>query len=346
MDKFLRFTSLALAAFASPALVFAHEVYVLSPETVRAGLAGDSPNPFTAYVGNEFNFFFWGFVSFVTVSTILCASVFRIFERALDPVLFYLKRWAHPLVRLTVGACLISFGLAGRLYGTEIDFTTLFGYLSIPMQGLFVLAGTMTVAGIYVRTVALFSIVVYAYAASVLGWYVLTYTDHLGGSLLLFILGAGSWSLENLLRRGHLPAFIRRDIQPFVPFAFPAMRMLFGFGIMFAAIYAKLIHSQLALDVVNQYHLTNYFPFDPLFIVLGALIIEFLAGLMMFLGVEIRWTGLFLIFWLTLSLLYFQEAVWPHIVLFGLGLALFFHGYDRYSLEGRFFKRHGVEPTF
>lgn len=329
-----------------PRFTFAHEVYALDAASIYRAMHTASPNPFSAIAGNESDFFFWGFVSFVTVSTILCASLFRVFERTLDPFLSYLKRWAHPLVRITVGACLISFGLAGELYGTEISFGSLFGALSLTMQGLFILGGAATIAGIYVRTAAVFSIAVYAYAASVLGWYVLTYTNHLGASLLLLVLGAGSWSLENLLHRGHLSHSMRSYLQPFVPLAFPAMRMLFGFGLMFASLYAKFFHSQLALDVVNQYHLTTYFPFDPLFIVLGALIIEFLAGLMMFLGVEIRWTGLFLIFWLTLSLLYFQEAVWPHIILFGLGIAVFFHGYDRYSLEGRLFKRPGVEPTF
>ena len=81
-----------------------------------------------------------------------------------------------------------------------------------------------------------------------------------------------------------------------------------------------------------------------MFIVLGALIIEFLAGLMLVLGVAIRWTGLFLLFWLTLSLLYFQEAVWPHIILFGLGIAIFCHGYDSFSLEGLWLKKRGREP--
>ncbi len=329
-----------------PAISSAHEVYVLDAGAVAAGMATVSPNPFTAYSGNELNFFFWGFIVFVTTLTVLSVSLFRVFERLADPLLFALKKWAHPLVRITVGACLLSFGIAGKLYGTEIDTGDLFGSFGSVMQGLFVLGGVATIAGIYVRTVAALSLAVYAYAASVLGWYILTYADHLGSYLLLLALGAGSWSLENLLHRGHLPHSARRYLQPFVPFAFPVMRVLFGFGLVFAAVYAKFIHSQLALDVVSQYHLTTYFPFDPLFIVLGALIIESAAGLMMLLGIEIRWTALFLVFWLTLSLLYFQEAVWPHLILFGLGIALFLHGYDRYSLEGRLFKRHGIEPTF
>jgi uncharacterized membrane protein YphA (DoxX/SURF4 family) len=121
--------------------------------------------------------------------------------------------------------------------------------------------------------------------------------------------------------------------------------MLFGFGVMFAAAYAKYFHSELAVQTVIQHHLTDFFPFDPLFIVLGALIIEFLAGLMLFLGIAIRWTGLFLIFWLTLSQLYFRELWWVHVVLFGIGFAIFCHGYDRFSLEGRLLKKKGHEPV-
>jgi hypothetical protein len=35
---------------------------------------------------------------------------------------------------------------------------------------------------------------------------------------------------------------------------------------------------------------------------------------------------------LTLSILFFGEAVWPHIILFGVNVALFAHGYDQYKL--------------
>jgi hypothetical protein len=66
---------------------------------------------------------------------------------------------------------------------------------------------------------------------------------------------------------------------------------------------------------------------------------------MLILGIEIRWTAIFVLFWLTLSLLYFGEAAWPHLVLFGLGIALFLHGYDRYSLEGQFLKKAHTEPV-
>jgi hypothetical protein len=46
-----------------------------------------------------------------------------------------------------------------------------------------------------------------------------------------------------------------------------------------------------------------------------------------------------------LSLWYFQESVWPHIVLIGLPIAFFMHGYDKYSLEGYFLKKGRREPV-
>lgn len=328
-----------------PGATSAHEVYVLDQETISRALAAESPNPFNAYAGNEYEFFFWALVSLIVLSTIVFASVFRVYEARLHPLLAYLKRFALPLVRMTVGASLISFGAYRSLFGPELPFTQLFGTAGSAVGIVCVAAGTLIVAGIGTRLIALCMLGVYAFAVYTFGWYAFTYSDHLGSFLVLLILGSGPWSLGVTYNIARMPFRLRLLLHRLSPYAFPLMRMLFGFGIMFAALYAKFIHSELALQVVMQYDLTRYFPFDPLFIVLGACIIEFLAGLMMFAGVAVRWTGLFLIFWLTLSLLYFQEAVWPHIILFGLGLAIFCHGYDRWSLEGYLLRHKGREPV-
>lgn len=334
--------SVPVLSLVLPAIASAHEVYVLDSTTIARDLAATSPNPFSAYFGNEGHFFFWGFVSLVTVSTILFASVFHLFESSTRPLFSWLKKFAHPIARLTLGLSLVSFGIMGKLFGTELSFVQLFGGLTPLMQILVLLCGSALILGFQSRTIALATVALYAYAGFVFGPYIFTYTDYLGVALLLIILGSGALSIDKQFR---LRDWIDMPgLMSLRPYAFPIARMLFGFAIMFASIYAKYLHSQLALDVVLQYNLTHYFPFDPLFVVLGALIIEFLAGLMMFLGIEIRWTGLFLIFWLTLSLLYFKEAIWPHVILFGAGFALFCHGYDRFSLEGYFLKRRGAEP--
>lgn len=340
----LKYALAFLSALLTPAAASAHEMYVLSKDEIAAGLMANSPNPFGAFFGNESQFYIWAFISFVVVSTIFAATAFRLFERSTAPFFHYIKRFAIGFVRLGVGACLLFFSYNSALFGPEYPFSMLFGNgigSDLAMYVTFA-AGIAILAGLYTRYVALGLIALWLYAAAVVGITILDYADYLGAFILLYILGAGMWSLDHMfgLRTSRL---VRAPgLQPL---AFPIMRMSLGFGAMFAAVYAKYIHSALALDVVMTYNLTDYFPFDPLFVVLGALIIEFLAAAMLFFGIAIRWTGVFFIFWLTLSQLYFAEAVWPHLILFCLGLALFCHGYDRYSLEGMYFKSRKSEPV-
>lgn len=328
----------------TPLTAFAHEMYVLPPSVIAASLAANSPNPFSAYFGNEYQFYFWAFVSFVVVSTIFFATIFRLFEQSTASFFRYIKRFALAFVRLGVGACLIFFSYNDALFGPEYPFGELVGYgfFHELMVVITFALGVAVLAGLFTRYVALALIALWFYTAAVVGITVFDYTDFLGAFVLLYILGGGMWSLDHLLGIRSPKHAIQGRLQHL---AFPIMRMALGFGAMFAAVYAKYIHAQLALEVVVRYDLTNYFPFDPIFVVLGALIIEFIAGAMLFFGIAIRWTGVFFIFWLTLSQLYFTEAVWPHLILFTLGLALFCHGYDRYSVEGWFFKNRKTEPV-
>jgi hypothetical protein len=244
-----------------PNLSFAHEVYVLDPSTIASDIASYSPNPFGAFWNNEFRFFFWGFISFIVFSTILCASIFHVFEHRLVPLFFYLKRFAHPVVRLTCGVCLIACGLYSALFGPELPFSHIFRTGAEFMHYIFIGAGVLTILGIYTRAVAALMLGISLYAVLAIGPYILTYANYLGEFVLLFLLGSGAWSLDTLFSTGKLPKRIRIHAHRFEPLAFPLLRILFGFAIMYASIYAKFIHSNLALDVVNQYHLTTFFPF-------------------------------------------------------------------------------------
>lgn len=123
------------------------------------------------------------------------------------------------------------------------------------------------------------------------------------------------------------------------------MRVLFGVALIYTSFYAKILHSDLALLTVQKYDLTRYLHFEPHFLVVGAACVEIVIGLFFVLGIEIRFTSLFLLFWLTQSLLFFGEVVWPHIILIGIPIAFFFYGYDKYSIEGHFFKKGNIEPV-
>lgn len=337
-----RISAIALALCALPALALAHEVYVLPPEVVAAALSSPSPNPILAFFGNEGRFFFWGAVAIILTLTIFFASTFRHLEQRTTSIFAHLKRYAHPLVRFTVGITLVVFGTTNAYFGPELSFDQLFGGANGPMQIVVLLIGVGILLGFQTRVLSFAALLIFAYATSTIGMYALNYVQHAAAYIFLIIMGGGPWTIDHHF---HLGWKFRKHLEHYSPYAFPLMRVGLGASIMFAAFYAKFLHSNLALQVIERYQLDAFFPFDPLFIVLGAFIVEFLAGLMLVLGFEIRWTALFLVFWLTLAHLYFPEPVWVHLSLYGLGLALICHGYDRFTIEGRLFKRKKMEPA-
>ncbi len=310
---------LCLALF--PLGVVAHEVYVLSPETIVRDLSTQSPNPFEAFATNRFQFFLWGFIAFVVVSTIFFASITHRFEIFFEPWLSRLRPWAAPVARLTLGVCLLASAYSGALFGPELPLSD-FGAWEIFLQIGLYLAGALMLWKRLAPVGGAIALGIFILAIAWHGLYMLTYANYVGEIILAMF----------LLRRR------------FEALAFFALRIGFGVSIAFAALYAKFLHSNLALSVVHEYNLTQFFHFDPLFIVLGACIIEVLIGIFFIVGFEIRHTALFFSFWIFLSLLYFGEAVWPHLILVGVNAALFMYGYDKWTIEGKLFNRGKLQP--
>ncbi len=325
-----------------PSVASAHEVYVLSPETIARDLASSSPNPLVMIAKEPRLFLFYGMVGIILVSTVFAMSITRILERTFNPILNSLKPWAAPIARITLGICLIASAYHKALFGPELPLSE-FGDLASLLQLALYLTGTLCLIGFWTRPAGVVALGIFLVGIARYNVYMLTYSNYLGEILFAIFLGGGRLSLDNLLC--HHKSFFHSITRRLEPYAFPTLRILFGISILYAPYYAKFVHSQLALDVVTNYHLTDFFHFEPLFVVLGALIVESLIGLFLIFGLEIRHTALFFLFWIFLSLLYFGEAVWPHLVLIGVLISLFCHGYDRFSLEGRYFKYHAREPV-
>jgi uncharacterized membrane protein YphA (DoxX/SURF4 family) len=324
-----------------PAATSAHEVYVLDQETIERGLTGPSPNPFTQIAQDPQLFILWGIIAVIFVSTIFAMSITHWFETRLNPVLSKLKPYAAPIARITLGICLIASASEFALFGPELPLSD-FGDFAFAMQMALYISGILCLVGLCTRTGALIALGTFLFGVFRYEGYMLTYANYLGEILLALILGGGLYSADKALgwKISALP-----DVRHVAErLAFPILRVLFGLSVAYAAYYAKFLHSQLALDVVTQYNLTNFFHFDPLFIVLGASIVEVLIGVFIMFGFEIRHTALFFLFWIFLSLLYFGESVWPHLILVGVLLSLFCHGYDRYSFGGLIHKLKGREP--
>ena len=343
----MRFAPLAiLLAACAPLMAYAHEVYVLPRDVVLQDLTAPPLQFVSIFLSHEHQFFFWMFISLWTILTVFLISIIKPLETKFHPSLERLKRHAPLVARLTLGAAILSSGLHGAFYGPELPFTDIVGSSANILQGTFAIGGIAIILGLFTRLVSILLILIYLLAWQHFGTYMLTYTNYFGEMCLLLILGNTVFAMDSFFHHSY-PATIDRLVAWLESHAFMIMRACFGISLIYASMYAKFLHAQLAIDTVTMYGLTNYFPFDPEFIVLGAFCVELLLGVFFLLGIEVRFASLFLIFWLTLSLLYFGEAVWPHIILVGAALAIGMHGYDRYTVEWNILKRRHknfVEP--
>lgn len=306
--------------------VSAHEVYVLSPAEVRADMQAPTISPMTVIQHNSGQFYFWAFVVVGLVAVVFFVSITRRFEKWFDPFLMRTKHWAPIISRVTVGVSFLAGAYYQASYGPELPIAATYGAYSPFVVGLLALIGVLLIINKWTRFAAIVAFIMYALAVYHNGWYMLTYVNYLGEIAVLIAVSTG-----------------------FAQYSFTILRVLFGSALIFTSIYSKLWYSNLALDtvqhVINGHPLTYYLPFEAHFLVLGAALVEIMIGLFFILGIEIRFTALFLNFWLILSLIHFGEVVWPHIILIGIPIAFFFYGYDKYSLEGYFFKKGDREPV-
>lgn len=342
MHLSLRLLFLALVLLC-PVLASAHEVYVLPSAEINQAIATPAFNMFAALQANVHQFLFWGFITILTIFVVFFVSISRFLEKKFDPLFARLRRYAAPIARVTIGISFLAGAYYHASYGPEIPLTTTFGMYAWIATALLYLIGILIMLGVYTRIAATIALGFFTIAVWYHGLYMLTYISYLGEILVLLILG----SHHGAHARIGAPRLAKR----FAPYSFLVLRICFGVSLLYASVYAKVLHNNLALMVAefplagHSSSIAHALGFEPHFLVLGAAIIEILIGLFFILGVEIRFTALFVLFWLSMSLWWFGEAVWPHLILIGIPIAFICYGYDKYSLEGWLFKKGAREPV-
>lgn len=177
----------------------------------------------------------------------------------------------------------------------------------------------MILFGFLTELAALAGIVIYILSYLTFGAYILTYLNYFGEFVVLFLFGMRVFSLDAKLF-GPLKRFCSWE-----KYETTIVRILYGLALLYAAVTVKLLHPDLTVLVVNTWHLTQFhwlFPSDPVLVTLGAGIVEAVIGIFIILGFELRLTVLVSLFYITLSLLYFRELVWPHLLLYGISFNL------------------------
>ncbi len=325
----------AWLALHAPA-AFAHEAYVLTKEQFAEGMryqGFDAMNALRSPTNVGIFLMISGFVLIALVANFLArhSRWGMAWNRTLERI--GERGWGSLIVRVSIGVALLFSALTHSFLGPELPLTTL-PLANILRDALFA-SSVMIILGIGTEIAAAVCLAVFCIAAAYFQWYLLTYLNYLGELAALLLFGSRKFSLDALLQ-GPLKRFPKlRTWETAI------VRVCYGIALSYAAINIKFLHPHLTETVVTEYHLTQFhmlFPSDPLLVTFGAALAELTIGLFIILGFEIRLTVLISMFYITLSLLYFREAVWPHLLLYGISFNLLLAS-EAYTLDD-FFDRH------
>lgn len=311
---------------------FAHEVYVLTPDKILTGEHSQKVRVLDALSGsnNLKTFVACGFA----ISLFLLLVIFLKTRKVFKKIGQFIDRatiFAPDLIRVVFGLSLIFSASHRAVFGPELPIAVF--PLHEFLEPFLYISGAALVLGLATRLFGILTSLFWLLALFDKGWYMLTYVNYFGESIALILLSRQQFSLDRLIRKTK-----KQTRVTYQKWAMPAVRLLFGFSILYAAINVKFMATSLSLDVVNRYGLTNYFHFDPLFIVLGAGLIESLVAVLYLFGFLRRLNSVVFVVFLTLSIWFFKESAWPHYMLLGLAVGIFLHKPDALALD-RYFPR-------
>lgn len=242
------------------------------------------------------------------------------------------------IVRISIAVAFFYSAHSMSFLGPELSLS----YFVSPsfIQSILYLASIFIFLGLFTEIAALAVLIVYIASFFIFGGYMFTYLNYFGEIVILFLFGMHSFSLDKFFFKR--PLFFPRFARAWRHYETTIVRIAYGVALIYAAITVKFLHPLLTTTVVTKWHLTQFhwlFPSDPLLVVFGAALAEIAIGLFIVLGFELRLTVLISLFYITLSLLYFQELVWPHLMLYGISFNLLVQP-ETFSLDHLLLRKH------
>lgn len=322
----------------SGSIAWAHEAYVLPYDTFWGDLKEPfNPEAFGA-LKNPQNI---RLTAIIVVCVLAGLGVNFLFRRTAlgRKTNAFIERFAplgRHFIRITIAVALFFSAASNTFLGPELH-GSLFPYPRLIQIALFAIS-VMIATGFLTELAALASIAIYISGMFVFGPYVFTYLNYLGEFIVLLLFGMRVFSVDRFLF-GPL-----RRLGSLKKYETVIVRVFYGLALIYAAITVKLLHPELTVTVVNTWHLTKFhwlFPSDPLLITFGAGVVETVIGLFIIFGFEMRLTVLVSLFYITLSLLYFRELVWPHLLLYGISFNLIVQP-EIFTLDHIFFRKKRI----
>ncbi len=326
----------------SAGIAYAHEAYVLPYDTFWSGMKQSfSSHAFDA-LKNPHNLYL---IIVIGLSVLLLLTLNFFFRRSElgQKVSNLFERYSYlgpHFVRITIAIALLFSAFSNTFLGPELH-ENLFPFSHIIQISLFAIS-IMIAVGFLTEMAALAGILIFLGSFFVFGPYIFTYLNYFGELIVLLLFGMRIFSIDKYLfgplRRFHV----------FEKYETVIVRVMYGLALIYAGITVKLLHPDLTILVVNSWHLTKFhwlFPSDPLLVTLGAGVVESIIGLFIIFGFEMRLTVLISLFYITLSLLYFRELVWPHLLLYGISFNLLLQP-EIFTVDHVLFSNHRKEKAW
>lgn len=334
MKKGLAIVIFIMVVAILPHFAFAHEAYVLSPEKFHEGLSRTGFDS-VASLHDPRNLQVFLTISFWILVLLGLNFIFRRTRagRAIGGFLEKGSRFGPFVVRLAVSASFFFFALTGNFLGPELPLSAL-PFAPLIRAALFGISG-MFLFGFLTEIAALIALVIYTVAVFKFGHYLATYLNYLGELMVLLLFGFRYFSLDGLVF-GKSRRFPRLE-----KYQGAIVRVCYGLALCYTAVAVKFFHPALVETVVRDYNLTQFhylFPSNPMLIALGAALAEFIIGVFIVIGFELRLTVFVSLIYITLSLLFFQELVWPHLLLYGISVSLLINK-EAFTLDNFFDRR-------
>lgn len=310
----------------------AHEVYVLDGNEVAAAKKEPMLDVIGIISNHPWQFMLWVALACAVLSIVFVTSVNRKLERKLDSFYDVLKAHALSVSQAVLGASLLAGAAYGAIFGIELPFSVAFtGFESIATIGI-ALIGAMLVVGIAPRYAAWAVVALFVWFSAQIGIYMLNYAAFFGIAVAIAVYGAGYDAVERAQPKRFFARSTRADAEV-LETQFVWIRVSYGLSLAFASLYAKLFYGGLALATVEKYSLTDYLPFEPGFLVLGAMFVEVGLGIAIATGFMSRFATLAALIVLSITMWFFGESLWPHVIVMGGALSIFMYGYDKHCLS-------------
>jgi uncharacterized membrane protein YphA (DoxX/SURF4 family) len=306
--------------------ILGHEAYVLDNQTFQSGLQNSHLVNLRELINPAYLPVMIGGLIFILglFGLALWLSLTPVGLRLTQRLESY-GRYTVDLVRVAAGLALIWGAIAGSFFGPELALAGAPGGSGLRL--VMIVIGLMLLLGWFSQAAGWLGLAVLSYGAFYWHSYILTYLSFAGIFLALMLFGGGRFSIDHQIFKW--PAVQGRNLITFNDIT----RWTFALALIYTAVTIKFLHPQLSQQVYLNYHLDKIFHLSPVFFVIGAGLMELMVGSFILVGFASRTTVLILLTVMTLALLNMHEPVWPHLVLYGLSLAILIMPKSRLTID-------------